>query len=166
MLSTCMQHVLISFQLLLLLPYMRLISLLLFILMISSPLEGKTTIFFEASSSTPITQKVEIQPGRTIHCQRRPIRLDAEHPTQRGIQILFVHGSCAASSQYDDLVNEMEHMIQQTCSTDDAPSGSGTSSSTVNPLAPLTSYSYDQLGCGKSTHPVDDWSAFPFPPQN
>ena len=146
-----------------LLPLMRLISLLLFILMISRLLEAKTTSFFEAFLSTPITQKVEIRPVRTsIHCRRRPIRLDVEHPTQQGIQILFVHGSCAASLQDGDLVTEMDHMIQQTYNTDDAPStSSGTSSSSSstfgrNPFAPLTYYSYNQLGCGKSTHPVDD----------
>lgn len=52
---------------------------------------------------------------------------------------LFIHGSCAASSQYDALLEKL---------------------SELNHSKKIDVHLYDQLGCGESKHPSNDWNAF------
>jgi len=91
--------------------------------------------------------KIEIRPGRALVCRRITI---GRHPPK--INLLFVHGSCAASSQYDDLITEMTKLVQQ--DNDHLSEGS------QHFNTPMNCFLYDQLGCAESDHPASDWSAF------
>jgi hypothetical protein len=89
----------------------------------------------------------EIRPGRTV--VRRRITIIGRQPTpstNKKINLLFVHGSCAASSQYDDLIAEMRRKLALAQDNDHLPA--------------MNCFLYDQLGCAKSDHPASDWSAF------
>ena len=88
----------------------------------------------------------EIRPGRTV--VRRRITIIGRQPTpstNKKINLLFVHGSCAASSQYDDLIAEMRKLAL---------------AQDNDHLPAMNCFLYDQLGCAKSDHPASDWSAF------
>jgi len=86
----------------------------------------------------------EIRSGRNIMCRKimigEPIGEQDCNISQVGITILFVHGSCAASKQFDDLVKSLSDINNQ--------------------QKRITLYLYDQLGFGESKHPSDDWDAF------
>jgi hypothetical protein len=64
----------------------------------------------------------EIRPGRTV--VRRRITIIGRQPTpstNKKINLLFVHGSCAASSQYDDLIAEMRRKLALAQDNDHLP---------------------------------------------
>ena len=111
--------------------------------------------FTYAPNSTSENKRIEIRPGRTIHCRRvfiRKANQSRKEPSSGASvsNVLFVHGSCAASSQYDDLIREMEKAIQ-----DQDPK-----KTEEFKTKSLNCYLYDQLGCSESKHPIDDWLAF------
>jgi pimeloyl-ACP methyl ester carboxylesterase len=64
--------------------------------------------------------------------------------------ILFVHGSCAASSQYDDLIRAMSMKLLETQEQIQS----------YPKISKINCYSYDQLGCAESKHPTSDWESF------
>lgn len=89
----------------------------------------------------------EIRPGRKLMCRRVTIDggntiADSEETGRRQatMHILFVHGSCAASRQFNDLLKSLSELN--------------------NKEQKIVCYLYDQLGCGESSHPPDDWDAF------
>lgn len=89
----------------------------------------------------------EIRPGRKLMCRKVTINgseskhNDSNDSTVQPVDctFLFIHGSCAASSQYDSLLEKL---------------------SEVNNSKKIHVHSYDQLGCGESKHPSNDWNAF------
>lgn len=88
----------------------------------------------------------EVRPGRSLFC-RRTILTPPHNPIAGNKQtnLLFVHGSCAASSQYDCILEEIDKIKSQV---------------TVTSLKNM--YLYDQMGCGKSAchRSPSDWRAY------
>ncbi len=85
----------------------------------------------------------EIRRGRSIMCRKiviEPADKNTSVEDRDTLTMLFVHGSCAASRQFDDLVESL--------------------SDVNNGQKKMTLYLYDQLGFGESKHPSDDWDAF------
>jgi hypothetical protein len=106
--------------------------------------------FFDATNSISESKRIEIRSGRTLHCRKVTVQTLTKssqiQPESTSVSnILFVHGSCAASSQFDDLIMEIKKLFENQDQTD---------------FDSLNCYLYDQLGCSESKHPVDDWSAF------
>lgn len=89
----------------------------------------------------------EVRPGRKLMC--RNITIDGSEcklnklndPTVQPVNytFLFIHGSCAASSQFDSLLEKL---------------------SELNNSKKIHVHLYDQLGCGESKHPSNDWNAY------
>ena len=128
--------------------------------------------FFDEAKSSVESGRVEVRPNRTVLCRRSSIGVsntgtdtdtDTDGLNDDGtnrvlcssiINILFVHGSCASSSQYDDLLNALE--INGNINNGNI-NGNKISS---YPSSKINCYSYDQLGCAGSKHPSTDWEAF------
>ena len=123
--------------------------------------------FFDASNQENGDRKIEIRPGRSIFCKRvswvapaAANNSDSDNDNNNNnnkshlshLNILFVHGSCACSSQYDDLISEIKCILEE---VNDKDGG-------VRLGVPYTvnCYLYDQLGCSNSNHSLEDWSAF------
>lgn len=90
-----------------------------------------------------VKKVMEIRSGRNLMC--RKITMDGTPSDGNHITILFVHGSCAASNQFDGLL-ECLSKINSTPGTKSAKT--------------IDCFLYDQLGCGDSRHRPDDWCAF------
>lgn len=84
---------------------------------------------------------VEVRPKRSLFCRRVNISNPNEDNPKKDISLLLVHGSCAASSQYDALVEELRKDYDHL------------------KFRSLIIYMYDQLGCGESAS-SSDWNAF------
>ena len=84
---------------------------------------------------------VEVRPKRSLFCRRVNISNPNEDNPKKDISLLLVHGSCAASSQYDALVEELRKDYDHL------------------KFRSLSIYMYDQLGCGESAS-SSDWNAF------
>ena len=105
--------------------------------------------FFDEAKSSEEHEKVAVLPNRTVLCKRRSsqIRIDDDDISPI-VNILFVHGSCASSSQYDDLNNALEIQVTYMVKSEKLQ------------ISKINYFSYDQLGCAGSKHPADDWEAF------
>ncbi len=94
----------------------------------------------------------EIRPGRKLMCRKVTFDYtdDAndddghEHQGEHITTLLFVHGSCATSQQYDTLLESLALKQKER----------GQMSTK------FVCYLYDQLGCGESSHPPNDWYAY------
>jgi pimeloyl-ACP methyl ester carboxylesterase len=105
--------------------------------------------FFDEAKSSEKHEKVAVLPNRTVLCKRRSsqIRIDDDDISPI-VNILFVHGSCASSSQYDDLIHALEIQVTYMVKSEKLQ------------ISKINYFSYDQLGCAGSKHPADDWEAF------
>ena len=92
----------------------------------------------------------EIRPGRKLMCRKVTINGTSAHSggdddsqqkqQQHPTILFFIHGSCAASKQYNSLLQSISKLN--------------------NGQKHIICYLYDQLGCGESKHNSDDWDAF------
>lgn len=110
-----------------------------------------------------VKEMKEIRPGRKLMCRKVIFdhhhhnynEDDLEESNNEGIEIqiktmLFVHGSCAASHQYNAL---LESLAQN--------SNRNNNHSNKSSKTKFVCYLYDQLGCGESNHhPPTDWYAY------
>ncbi len=87
----------------------------------------------------------EVRPGRKLMCRKVTFVQDHNNENDHDVQtktLLFIHGSCAASAQYDSL---LEHLAMK---------------QSEEKKTKFVCYLYDQLGCGESIHPPNDWYAY------
>lgn len=98
-------------------------------------------MIFPANQHGDFSEMIEVRPERSLFCRRVNIS-DKDNASQRNISLLMVHGSCAASSQYDCLIEEFrkDHSDLK--------------------FRSLGIYLYDQFGCGESASSSSDWKAF------
>ena len=115
-----------------------------------------------------VKEMKEIRPGRKLMCrkvtffdhQNHDDDNDVDHnleessnqgneTTKQIIQtLLFVHGSCASSHQYNALLESLAR-------------NNNNSNQTTKTTTKYVCYLYDQLGCGESNHhPPNDWYAY------
>ena len=66
--------------------------------------------------------------------------------------LLFIHGSCATSQQYNSLLHSLATLITTEQDTN--------KNNNMKNDSQYHCYLYDQLGCGESKHPSSDWNAF------
>lgn len=105
--------------------------------------------FFDEAKSSEESEKVKVLPNRTVLCKRRSSQIRKDNDGISPIvNILFVHGSCAASSQYYDLISAMEIKVAEMVKSEKLQ------------ISKINYFSFDQLGCAGSKHPADDWEAF------
>jgi pimeloyl-ACP methyl ester carboxylesterase len=95
---------------------------------------------FPANKDGDFAEMVEIRLGRSLFCRRINISDVTDDSPQKKNSLLMVHGSCAASSQFDSLVGELRK------------NGSDLK------VRSLCIYMYDQFGCGESAS-SSDWKA-------
>jgi len=88
----------------------------------------------------------EIRPGRRLACRKitidrsnNSVHNNTSNDGTASVIILFIHGSLAASMQFDDLLASLSNIDHE---------------------KKIDCYLYDQLGCGESVHPSNDWYAF------
>ncbi len=90
-----------------------------------------------------VKQVKEVRTGRHLMCRKVTIKKPTssnDDNTSKGANILFIHGGLGASRQFDALV--------------------GALSKDKSNNKRIDCYLYDQLGCGESKHPPDDWDAY------
>jgi len=96
----------------------------------------------------------EVRKGRALMSRRVTLGGSSE-PTKKSANILFIHGSCAASSQWDRLIHELKSVfLIRTNGKDSSTGGSSSVHGTIE------CFTFDQLGCGESKHPAEDWAAY------
>ena len=120
-----------------------------------------STQTMDTSDSNPNKKKQkwihEIQDGRKImrRCMsfKYPSLSSAEAPTSI-INILFVHGSCAGSIQFESLISSLDQsFLNSKTSTTEIDDESKIESHNMT----LNCYLFDALGCGDSKPNVFDW---------
>ncbi len=100
----------------------------------------------------------EIRPGRKIFCRKITSEFDSSPEKNEYLHILFVHGSCAASSQYDALISQMSDAMKQRRRSDENDQRKCEDELRCRSMH---CYLYDQLGCARSSqHPTSDWDAY------
>mmetsp|Transcript_17483 Transcript_17483/g.29036 ORF Transcript_17483/g.29036 Transcript_17483/m.29036 type:complete len:293 (-) Transcript_17483:2985-3863(-) len=89
--------------------------------------------------SSKASELIEIRPGRTIYYRNELLTGPNKQPTAPTFQLVFLHGTCASSLQYDGLLRSL---------------ASGLPAGTV-----LDCHLYDAISCGKSPL-LKDWEAY------
>jgi pimeloyl-ACP methyl ester carboxylesterase len=118
-------------------------------------------------------EMVEFRSGRNLFYRKTvttfptSTRSSPDQNKKHRLNILFVHGSCAASSQYDSLVTELGNMIHTSENIGTTPpstsmndTGVGAGVGGTCSVDSMHCHLYDQLGCARSKHPSNDWDAF------
>lgn len=67
-----------------------------------------------------------------------------------GAEVIFIHGSCASSSQFDRLLSAMWERFYD----------SGDDASPPNITKKIRCHLFDAIGCGSSPHDPNDWAAY------
>lgn len=110
---------------------------------------------FFCESCVESERKVEIRAGRVIFCKKDSCKIQNGNTKLPASNLLFIHGSCAASMQYNDLIESMKKNCRHEIPGVSLQKKEGIPST-------MNFYSFDQLGCGESRHPSpsSDWYAF------
>ena len=108
---------------------------------------------FFCESCVDSERKVEIRAGRVISCKKTSCKIQNGDTNLPACNLLFIHGSCAASMQYNSLIESMKNNCQH-----GIPEVNSQKKESIP--SKMNFYSFDQLGCGDSKHPSSDWYAF------
>lgn len=108
---------------------------------------------FFCESCVDSEKKIEIRAGRVISCKKTSCKIQNGNTKLPASNLLFIHGSCAASMQYNNLIESMKNYCQHGIPEVNSQKKEGIPSK-------MNFYSFDQLGCGESRHPSSDWYAF------
>jgi len=112
-------------------------------------------------------EMVEFRSGRNLFYRKTVTtfptsnRSPPDQNKKHRLNILFVHGSCAASTQYDPLVTELGTIIQTHENIGTTPTSTSINDTGVGVgVDSMHCHLYDQLGCARSKHPSNDWDAY------
>jgi len=111
----------------------------------SEPSKG-TGIFSESYAEDKRMREVRI--GRILSV--RSVFLPSKIPescNKTCANILFIHGSCATSRQWNRLVSQLDSMLLL-------------SNNGKKAVGTFGCFLFDQLGCGESKHPAENWNAY------
>ena len=105
---------------------------------------------FFCESCVESEKKVEIRAGCVIFYKKCTCKIRNGYTNLPAKNLLFIHGSCAASIQYCSLIESMRrHEIPDV-----------TLQKNEGIPSTMIFNSFDQLGCGESRHPSSDWYSF------